>query len=613
MPRPVEGTSPYLPGLDGIRAVAVLSVILFHLNFGWASGGLLGVQVFFVLSGYLITDLLVSEYRRTRNIALKQFWIRRARRLLPALIVVLFVTVGWATLLDRGQLVALRTDVPAGLFYVSNWWFIFHHVSYFAEFGPPSPLGHLWSLSIEEQFYLVWPLAVLAAMKWIRNKRTVIALTAALAAVSAVEMWLLFTPDVNPTRVYDGTDTRAFALLIGAALAMALPRNQTFAPVTANARRLLDAVGACSLVGIFLMFGLTIQNAAFLYQGGMVVLALLTAILIGVTIHPGSHLQVVLGWEPLRWLGERSYGIYLWHYPVIVLTTPLNAPSSVLRASLQIAATLVLAALSWRYIEQPVRHGALGRQWHKVRTHQWAWPHLRPVGWVVAAAVAANSLLCVAGLFGVVSASASDPASQVIRIVPVTRPRPGPTTTSTTPSSIPLGATTTTTTTTAPPPGRGVLAIGDSIMVDAAADLQSALPGMNVYAQVGEQLTQVQAAVPQLKSAGAIGNRVIIELGTNGPFTPDQLTALLDSLGPMQRIVLVNTHVPRPWQQEVNDTIAAVAQSYPNTVVVDWNTVSGSTPQYFEPDGIHLDPDGAKYYASLLIQALDQPAVRPPG
>ena len=434
-------------------------------------------------------------------------------------------------------------------------------------------------------------------MKYLHNRRTMIILTLSAAAASAIEMGILFVPDGDPTRVYDGTDTRVFALLIGAALAMALPRNQTFAPVTPSARRVLDAVGGVSLLGIFLMFWLTSQYDSFLYEGGMVLLALLTAILIGVTIHPGSHLEVILGWEPLRWVGERSYGIYLWHYPVIVLTTPLNASPSVVRASLQIAATLVLAALSWRYIEQPVRHGALSRQWRRIRSHQWTWPHLRPAGWVLTVAVAINAVLCAVGLFGLVSADAADPASQVTSVVPlIHHPTPGTVPASTTP-----------TTAGPPPPGQGVTAIGDSIMVDAAPYLQTSLPGIAIDAQVGQQMTQVQQAVPQLRSENAVGDRVIVELGTNGPFNADQLTALLNSLGPSKRVVLVNTHVPRPWQQSVNDSIAAVAQSYPNTVMVDWNAVSATTPQYFYPDGVHLNPDGAKFYASLLVQALYQP------
>jgi peptidoglycan/LPS O-acetylase OafA/YrhL len=606
VPRPVEGTSPYLPGLDGIRAIAVLAVIAYHLNFGWASGGLLGVQVFFVLSGYLITDLLVAEYRRHQGIHLKQFWLRRARRLLPALFVVLFVTVGWATLFDRVQLTALRSDLPSSIFYFSNWWFIFHHVSYFARFGPPSPLGHLWSLSIEEQFYLIWPLLVLAALRWIHSKRTIIFLTLGVAAISAVEMGLLYaaTPNADPTRVYDGTDTRAFALLIGAALAFGLPRNRTFAPITPGASRVLNIVGGVGLVGIFVMFWRTNQYDPFLYEGGMVLLAVLTAMVIGVTVHPGSRLQVVLGWEPLRWVGERSYAIYLWHYPVIVLTTPLNARPSALRATLQIGATFVLAALSWRYIEDPVRQGALGRLWARFRSHDWSWPRLRPVGWVVLGVVSVNAVVCALGLFGVVEASAADPGARVTSILPAARHRPVPTTSVPGTAPAPGG----TTTTTGPPPaGQGVTVIGDSIMVDAAPYLQASLPGVTIDAQVGQQLYQVQNAVAQLRSEGAVGNRLILELGTNGPFSVSQLETLLNALGPSQKVVLVNTRVPQPWQAQVNATIADVAQTYPNTVLVDWYNDSAAYPQYFYPDGVHLDPAGAKAYAALLVQALEAP------
>jgi len=603
VPRPVEGTSPYLPGLDGIRAIAVLAVMAYHLDPGLVPGGLLGVQVFFVLSGYLITDLLVAEYRRHQGIGLKSFWIRRARRLLPALFVMLFVIVGWATLFDRAQLASLRSDLPSGIFYFSNWWFIFHHVSYFAKFGPPSPLGHLWSLSIEEQFYLFWPLLVLAGMRWVGDRKLLILLTLGLAAGSAIEMAILYSPGSDPTRVYDGTDTRVFALLIGAALALWLPRQRPFGAVNPSARRLLNSVGAASLLGIFLMFWLTNQYEAFLYEGGMLLLAVLTALVIGVTIHPGSQLQSILGVEPLRWVGERSYAIYLWHYPVIVLTTPLNAPPNALRAVLQIAATFLIAALSWRFVEEPVRHGALGRQWGRIRHHDWSLSSLRPSGWVLAGAVVFNAVVCALGLFGLVTASAADPASQVTAIVPVEGHHPAQ----------PATTTHSVSTTSAPPPpaGQGVTAIGDSILVDAAPYLEATLPGVVIDARVGQQLYQVQEQVAQLKGEGAVGNRLILELGTNGPYSPEQLEALLNAFGPMQRIVLVNTRVPQSWQDQVNATIAAVARTYPNTTVVDWYADSAAYPQYFYPDGVHLDADGAKYYASLLVRALEAPSPSP--
>jgi peptidoglycan/LPS O-acetylase OafA/YrhL len=607
MPRPVEGTSPYLPGLDGIRAIAVLAVIAYHLNFGWAPGGLLGVEVFFVLSGYLITDLLVSERRRTGAIGLARFWVHRARRLFPALFVMMFVTIAVVTLFERTQLSAVRSDTVPGIFYFSNWWFIFQHVSYFAKFGPPSPFGHMWSLAIEEQFYLVWPLVVLAGFRWVHTTRARVLLTLGLALASAIEMAVLYTPGLDPTRVYDGTDTRAFALLIGAALALVLPRNRRFGPITPNARHLLNGVGGVALVGIFIMFWGTNQYQTFLYTGGMVLLSLLTALVIAITVHPGAGLRRVLGVEPLRWIGERSYGIYLWHYPIIVLTTPLNASASILRGFLQIAATFIIAALSWKYIEQPIRHGALRRGWERVTAHSWRPQQLRPVGWVLIGAVVADLFVSSLGLFGVVSASAADPASEVSSILPPDHHGAPPAGKG--PGPAPGGPTTTTA---PPPPGAGITAVGDSVMVDAAPYLEQLLPGISIDAQVGQQLTQVQAAVGQLKAEGAVGNRLVIELGTNGPYSAAQLQALVDSFGPMHRIVFVNTRVPRPWELQVNSTISSVAATLPNAVVVNWFADSATTPQYFYPDEVHLNPTGARYYAGLIVQALESPLPSPP-
>ena len=613
MPEPVEGTSPYLPGLDGLRAIAVLAVIAFHLNFSWAQGGLLGVGVFFVLSGYLITDLLTSEYHRRGGIGLRQFWIRRGRRLLPALFVMLFITLGWVTLFDRSQLPAMRSDLIPGVFYYSNWWYIFQHVSYFAKFGPPSPLGHLWSLAIEEQFYLVWPFIVLAGMRWVRSRQVLIVLSLAAAVGSAVEMGLLFSPVGDPTRIYDGTDTRAFALLIGAALAFALPRNRTYATVTPGARRLLDGVGVVALLGIFVMFWRTSEYDAFLYRGGLVILSVLTALVIAVAVHPGARLGAWLGREPLRWIGERSYGIYLWHYPVIVLTTPLNAAPDLLRAALQVGASIGLAALSWRLVEQPVRHGALGRLWRRARNHHWTWPpRLRPAEWAVLGGVSANAVICLVGLCGLVAVPAVDAAANVHTFLPPAHHHPATTssrssTSSTAHSTSTIAGAGTTTTTVPPPAGQGVTAIGDSIMVDAAPYLQQMLPDIVIDAKVGQQLYQVLNTVPMLKATGDVGTRLILELGTNGSFSVTQLDSLLNSLGPMKKIVLINTRVPRTWQTEVNTTIATVAKSYPNVTLMNWYADSAAYPQYFYTDGVHLNPQGAQYYASLIVQALDAP------
>ena len=345
MPKPVERAQRYMPGLDGLRALAVLAVIAYHLQPGWAQGGLLGVGVFFTLSGYLITDLLLGQRDAVGHLRLGNFWLRRARRLLPALFLMLAVVVAWVTLLDRSQLPALRGDVLAAALYVSNWWNIFRHASYFSNFGPPPPLDHLWSLAVEEQFYLVWPFLLWLGLRYVRGRYRLAGLTLVGAALSATVMALLYQPGVDPTRVYEGTDTRAFGLLVGAALAMVWPSRRLGAGLSVRRRLLLDGAGVVGLVVIALLIWRTDQYSVFLYRGGMVLLSVATVLVVAALAHPASWLGPALGWKPLRWLGVRSYGIYLWHWPIIVLTTPTEQRGVNLSLGvLQVGATIAVAA-----------------------------------------------------------------------------------------------------------------------------------------------------------------------------------------------------------------------------------------------------------------------------
>jgi peptidoglycan/LPS O-acetylase OafA/YrhL len=377
MPKPVGSGQRYMPGLDGLRAIAVLAVIAFHEQFSWAPGGLLGVAVFFTLSGYLITDLLLSRWLATGRAQLGNFWLRRARRLLPALFVMLAIVTAWVTLLDRARLTDLRGADAAAATYWSNWYLIVQGQSYFSRFAPPQPLDHLWSLAVEEQFYLIWPWLLLAGLYFIRRRRSAGAIrwlslpTLALAAGSAVLMWRLYHPAVDPTRVYEGTDTRAFGLLIGAALAMVCSSG-TAGRASRTMSRVLDVPAALGLGVIAVMIWRVGQYSTFLYHGGLVILSVATAAVVAAAACPGSLAGAALSWPPLRWIGVRSYGIYLWHYPVIVLTTPANGTEDLPRAAWQIAASIGLAALSWKFVEEPVRHGAIGRAWHRIRTRQFA-------------------------------------------------------------------------------------------------------------------------------------------------------------------------------------------------------------------------------------------------
>jgi peptidoglycan/LPS O-acetylase OafA/YrhL/lysophospholipase L1-like esterase len=388
MPRPVTSGQRYMPGLDGLRALAVLAVIAFHEQFSWAPGGLLGVGVFFTLSGFLITGLLVSQWNAESRIALGTFWLHRARRLLPALFVMLAVVTAWVTVADRARLGPLRGAVAAAVGYYSNWYLIIKNQSYFARFAPPAPLDHLWSLAVEEQFYLLWPLLLLGGLlllrRWKGSVAWLIVPTALLAAASASAMWVWYQPGLDPTRVYEGTDTRAFGLLIGAMLALAWPPNRKRTRgahirqgenETAESSRLarkkagpwLDVAGLAGLAVIGVMIWRVSEYSPFAYRGGLVLLSFATVAAVAASVYPGTLVGKALGWGPLRWIGVRSYGIYLWHFPVIVLTTKPNTKPTPVEALLQIAASVLLAAISWQLVEEPVRHGAISRAWTRVR------------------------------------------------------------------------------------------------------------------------------------------------------------------------------------------------------------------------------------------------------
>ncbi len=310
MPEPVRSGQRYMPGLDGLRALAVLAVIAYHEQFGWAPGGMLGVGVFFTLSGYLITDLLLGQWVEHGRLNLGDFWLRRGRRLLPALFVMLAVVTAWATVASPSRLASLRGAVAAAATYSSNWYYIATHSSYFARFAPPGPLDHLWSLAVEEQFYLVWPWLLLAGVCCLRSRRASavrwLALpTLALAAGSAVLMLMLYHPGYDPTRVYEGSDTRACGLLVGAALAMVWPSRQA-AGAGRWTRRVLDGAGVAGLAVIGLMIWRVGQYSSFTYQGGLVVLSVATAGVLAAAACPGSLVGAALGWRPLRWIGVRS-------------------------------------------------------------------------------------------------------------------------------------------------------------------------------------------------------------------------------------------------------------------------------------------------------------------
>lgn len=412
MPEPMKKQFRYMPGLDGLRALALIGVMSYHWGFEFAPGGFLGVSIFFVLSGYLITDILASQWRLNGRIDLKDFWYRRFRRLLPAMFAMLIIIVAWVTIFDHSRMSTLRGEVTAAVTYISNWQFIFQDVSYFESFGPPSPLGHMWSLAVEEQFYLLWPLIMLIGLRLFPRRGQMFSFISVLAGISALAMALIYVPGSDPSRVYFGTDTRAFGLLIGSALAIIWPsykRPRTASPLV---RLGLDAAGTAALFLVLFMMWKVDRYDASLYQGGMVILSIASAIVVAVLAHPAARLSKIIGCKPLLWIGVRSYGIYLWHYPIIILTSPYGSPAgnSALHTSLQIAASFMMASLSWKYIEEPIRHGALKTLWKKARHPHWRPGLLSLKSWVVS-----FSTLMVIGIFavGMMTSVSGDTTTQV--------------------------------------------------------------------------------------------------------------------------------------------------------------------------------------------------------
>jgi peptidoglycan/LPS O-acetylase OafA/YrhL/lysophospholipase L1-like esterase len=667
MPEPVRAGQRYMPGLDGLRAIAVLAVIAFHEQLGWAPGGLLGVGVFFTLSGYLITDLLLGQWATRGRLALADFWARRARRLLPALFVMLAVVTAWVTVADRARLSALRGADAAAATYSSNWYLIVQGQSYFARFAPPQPLDHLWSLAVEEQFYLAWPWLLLAGLLCVRRLRrgrpggiAWLALpTLALAACSAWAMLVLYHPGFDPTRVYEGTDTRAAGLLIGAALAMTWPSRR---PEPGRATRvLLDLGGAAGLAVIGLMIWRTGQYSPFLYRGGLVVLSVASAAVIAAAAVPHALTGRALGCAPLRWLGVRSYGIYLWHYPVIVLTTPANATENLGRAAWQTALTITLAALSWHYIEEPIRRGALTRLWKRVRTAPWRTRTVRPATLAAVTGAAAVLATACAGLSGAVpapqsSSSATSLAGSSLPPPPATAGAQ-PATAGAQPAAARAGnkvpasaapAAKSKSTPAARPAAspatsalhtscKAVAHIGDSTSEGMVSPAYLPNPAQRLVAQyhdVGvQQVTTnivgansvVETLPGDVNGYNAAKNLVsggfhgcwVIALGTNDA-ADVAIGAGTGSVARIQQMMSVAHGAPVLWvdvisllnsgpyaepnMQSWNAALRQECSKYPNMRVFDWASLA--KPSWFISDGIHYTPAGYAQRAQQIAQAL---------
>jgi peptidoglycan/LPS O-acetylase OafA/YrhL len=617
----------YIPALDGLRALAVIGVLLYHGDVKWMPGGFLGVDVFFVISGYLITSLLLSDWREHRKIRFGNFYLRRARRLLPALFVMLGVVSLYSILFLPDTLSELRGQNLAAIFYVENWYLIFHKVSYFVAAGRPSLLRHVWSLAVEEQFYLLWPLIFSLLLAWLGSRRGKLLLAVLAGALaSTVLMAVLYEPYTDPSRVYFGTDTRASTMLIGAALAIIWTPWRLTRDTGKSAPLALDVMAAVGFVGVVWFFLNAGEFDNWMYRGGFLVIALFSALLIAATVHPASRLSPkVFAVTPLLWIGVRSYGIYLWHWPVFMVTRPhADVPlTGIPLLALRLAITAVLAMISYKYVEEPIRHGALGRWIRSVRVATGE----RRRQLRTAFAVSGGALAVGVVVIGIWLAAAQPPdrpdefpSSGSVVIRPTTTTAPGlpqlPSTTAAPggaaglpagfgeePSTTAAPATTSAplpSATPAPETSGHVTAIGDSVMLGAATALVDTFGqnGVLVDAEESRQFSGGVETIQHYHDSGELGDDVVVQLGTNGTINPEDFDRMMGILQG-RKVILLNAKVPRPWEGQVNETLADGAKRY-NATLIDWHTIASQHPEFFWDDGIHLRPEGAAFYAQLI-------------
>ena len=601
----------YVTGIDGVRTLAVLGVIIYHLLPTTLPGGYLGVPLFLLISGYFVTLQLVRQMDQTGGIQLTKFYLKRLRRLYPVLIVMLTVTTAYITLFARDLLHNIKSTIATNLLWVYNWWEIGHGQSYFDRFNGESPFTHLWTLGVEAQFYFLWPL-ILFMLFLILRKRSKIKWTVFILAVaSAVEMALLFDPQ-NINRVYYGTDTRAFSLLLGSWLALCWPIDRLNASLTAHAARILDGVGIGALLITLLGFFTLPGQSSWTYRGGMFFYSLIGMILIATVVHPGSHMNRWLTNPFFTWIGQRSYGIYVYQLPVMFFYERVVeiGRHPVINALVECLLILAISEFSYRLVEQPLAHyqwrylPASIRHWIDFKMHDWhQWLKVGPV-----------VIICFIALCGLMLPSKPAKKSAVQTRIEKSRQA-----TAAKNKQIAKGKTAKvnvnskslqkkyglTSNQLKAASELKVTAIGDSVMADASQDIQEIMPHAYVDAEVGRQGSATPAVIKDLKAKGQLQKNVILNLGTNGAMDSQTINDILTAIGKDHQVYWITPHVPtRDWEQTVCDQIKQAAKQNANVHVIDWNQAANGHAEWFAQDKVHMNEQGNAYFTRLIVKTI---------
>jgi peptidoglycan/LPS O-acetylase OafA/YrhL len=614
------GRAERLPGLDGLRALAITAVLAFHLDPSWLPGGFLGVDVFFVVSGFLITTLLVREHARAGHVDLPGFWTRRARRLLPALLVCVPASVLLARLTEGDLLVGVERQVLGAATFTSNWLEIAAGSDYFAATAP-ALFTNLWSLAVEEQFYLVWPIVTLLLLRLVRRAEGRAAVALGLAVLSAVLMAVVLDPG-HPTRVYYGTDTHVSGLMIGAALAFAWAAPHRAWTRTAAWARHRRTVVAASLATLAALLVAVDEDSALTFRGGILLASTATAgLVLGVVDRPG-RLRAVLEVPAARWLGSRSYGIYIWHWPVFLvigqdLPVQPGGGAYLLTRAWCVVVTLALADLSHRFVETPVRRlgfaGAGGALAARLRTL--GTPRARVLCGVATALVVALVAVVLTAPErtsteellraneAALAASASTTSSTAPPSASPTGPAPsraGPRPTAS-PASTPVHSAGTVKQDWSMPTGAEIDAFGDSMLVGASNAMRYYFPKVRMDARSNRRWSQAPGLVAA--RGDSLRRAVVLAFGTNFGTDEKALRRVLDQLGPDRMVVVVTVHGRFARVAADNAELRRIVGGLDNVAVAEWDDAVAGTSGMLQSDGIHPSLRGAHLYSATVRKA----------
>lgn len=572
----------YIPAIDGLRAIAVIAVIFYHLGFDWIPGGFLGVDLFFVISGYVITRLLLDSIERSGGLDLRAFYLARLRRLLPALAFMLVTTAIAVGIWAPDTIKRFLIDTPFALTGSMNWWLVGRELDYFESIGRPPLLQHTWSLAVEAQFYLLWPLILLLILRFAGKKRiSLVALI--IAGFSGVALMLVsFSLDSasgsKVSHIYFGTDTHSIGLFLGAALAVNwIPQNFN-REVSRKAQDFIDGIGVFGFLGILATFLLINESDPTLYKIAFPLAGLFGTAIITSIVHPASRFAPILQNRVLLWIGERSYAIYLWHWVIFQVTRPdvdLAGESWALLA-LRILIVFALADISLRYVELPVRRGVVS---YWVKGLKYRTPAEKKRQKIQIAAITLVLAISTSVITVRAISIGNEERAKIVQDIEA-----GTISTPTTPV--------------------GIWLTGDSVILGIRNELAKNHEIGLVNARVGRQAPELLKEIEHDFKTSPEG-AVVLNLGNNNALREGDVVAILDALATKEKVIVVNTAVPRPWRDGNNEIIRTVAERYANVAVVDWAKASEGRPEYFAPDGVHLVPTGVAVYVAEISRYLD--------